>query len=138
VRENFSGLPEFDWLYRSGYWDDPQKQTGFHLDYSCISAFISHPTLDRMHYQTVFPYFAQKIAAGDAFIHACISEVKSREISILGELSFVVAADEFETASNLLQSSHKETIIRASGVIARVALERHLRTVATRTQRDYY
>jgi hypothetical protein len=45
-------------------------------------------------------------------------------------LSFVVAADEFETASNLLQSSSDETITRASGIVARVALERHFRTVA--------
>lgn len=47
------------------------------------------------------------------------------------QLSYVVSASELETAQNiLLESKGEEALIRASGVIARVALERHLYTGA--------
>ncbi|HXN23393.1 MAG TPA: DUF4145 domain-containing protein [Candidatus Dormibacteraeota bacterium] len=128
-RENFSGLADFDFCYRAHY-PDPLDKNKTTVDWSCIWAYIYSPLTTQQHFQIQFPYFAQKIAKGTALLRSCVSEVKSRELSILGELSFVVAADEFETAHNLLQSSREETIIRASGVIARVALERHFRTVA--------
>ena len=63
-----------------------------------------------------------------------MSEVKSRELPITSELSFAVALDEFETAKNLLDASSETSIVRASGVVARVALDRHLFTVAESRQ----
>ena len=56
--------------------------------------------------------------------------MESRQLPIVTGLSFTVSADEFETAQSLLGSSEYEPIVRASGVVARVALERHLLTVA--------
>jgi hypothetical protein len=128
-RENFSGMEEFDLCYRA-YYPDVFNKTQMVLDPTCIYAFVYSPVLNQMVTQSHYPFFAQKIAKGTALLNACVSEVKSRELPILGDLSFVVASDEFETASNLLQSSREETIVRASGVVARVALERHIRTVA--------
>ena len=128
-RENFSGLSEFDLCYKFHYSDplNPGKTT---VDWACIWAYIYHNASNVQHLKLNFPYFAQRVTKGTALLRSCVSEVKSRELSVLGELSFVVASDEFETAYNLLQSSQDETIVRASGVVARVALERHLRTVA--------
>ena len=58
-------------------------------------------------------------------------ELYSRELPIRTQLSFAAAADEFETAQRLFdQSDGDEALLRASGVIARIALERHLFTVA--------
>jgi hypothetical protein len=48
----------------------------------------------------------------------------------VSELSFAVAADEFDIAKSLFEASDDEPMVRASGVIARVALERHMFTVA--------
>jgi hypothetical protein len=46
-------------------------------------------------------------------------------------LSYALAADEFEKAQGLLDDGKgDEPIMRASGVVVRVALERHLFTVA--------
>lgn len=57
-------------------------------------------------------------------------EVRSRELPIVTDLSLALSADEFERAEELLaQSAGDDAILRASGVIARVALERHLFTV---------
>lgn len=128
-RENFSGLQAFDWCY-DAYYPDIHDKTKMTRDFSCISYFIYAPVFNQMSTKSTLQYFNQTMAKARALLNACVSEVKSRELSLLGELSFVVAGDEFETASNLLGSSQEETITRASGVIARVALERHFRTVA--------
>ena len=127
-RENFSGLQGFDWCY-DAYHPDIYDKTKMTRSFSCISYFV-YASYNSMSTKINLPFFCETMAKGRALLNACLSEVKSRELSLLGELSFVVAADEFETASNLLQSSPQETITRASGVIARVALERHFRTVA--------
>jgi hypothetical protein len=55
----------------------------------------------------------------------------SRELPVLTQLSFAVVALEFDTAEALLaQHSGNEAVLRASGVVARVAIERHLFCVA--------
>ena len=127
-RENFSGLQAFDWCYEA-YYPDIHDKTKMARSFSCISYFI-YAGYNSMSTKTNLPFFYETMAKARALLNACVSEVKSRELSLLGELSLVVAADEFETASNLFHSSQEETITRASGVVARVALERHLRTVA--------
>jgi hypothetical protein len=127
-RENFSGLQAFNWCY-DAYYPDIYDKTKMTRAFSSISYFID-AGYNPMSTKSSLPYFCDTMAKARALLNASVSEVKSRELSVLGELSFVVAADEFETAANLLQSSQEETIIRASGVVARVALERHFRTVA--------
>jgi hypothetical protein len=62
---------------------------------------------------------------------AAVEEIKSRELPVVTGLSLTLSSDEFEKARELLeQSENDDAIIRAAGVIARVALERHLLTVA--------
>jgi hypothetical protein len=59
------------------------------------------------------------------------AELISRELPVVTRLSYAVVADEFEKASDLFrQSNGDEALQRASGVVARVALERHLFCVA--------
>jgi hypothetical protein len=58
-------------------------------------------------------------------------ELLSRELPVRTQLSFEVAASEFDTAERMLsEGGQEEVFTRASGVIARVALERQLWTVA--------
>jgi hypothetical protein len=56
--------------------------------------------------------------------------MKSRELPLKTQLSFAISADEFERAAELVDSSGgDEVLLRAGGVVGRVALERHLWTV---------
>lgn len=74
--------------------------------------------------------FISSVNIGRSLLGAVVEEIKSRELPIKSQLSFAVSADEFEKASELLQSSSgDEAIVRAAGVIGRVALERHLWTL---------
>jgi hypothetical protein len=71
----------------------------------------------------------------NALLHALEYEILSRESPVKTELSLEVAATELDTAQDLLDKAKgAEVFIRASGVIARVALERHLFTVADANQ----
>jgi hypothetical protein len=66
-----------------------------------------------------------------ALVRAVEEELLSRELPVMTQLSFSVAADELDKAEVLLQAnSSDEVMVRASGVIGRVARERHLWTVA--------
>jgi hypothetical protein len=75
-------------------------------------------------------HFKESFLEARSLLHGAFEELISRELSVVSELSFAVATDEFETASSLFEASEDEPIVRASGVVARVALERHLFTVA--------
>jgi hypothetical protein len=60
-----------------------------------------------------------------------IDEIWSRELPVKTQLSYELVADEFTTAKTIfLEAKGQELFHRVSGVIARVALERHLFTVA--------
>ena len=60
-----------------------------------------------------------------------LERAKSLEFDTLIQLSSALVSDEFETSRQLLDAAKgDESILRAAGVIARVALERHLFTVA--------
>jgi hypothetical protein len=74
--------------------------------------------------------FVSTLGAARALLIAVVEEIESRELPIKTQLSFAVSADELERASELVKSSGgDEPLLRAGGVIARVALERHLWTV---------
>lgn len=76
-------------------------------------------------------WFPRAFRSARALVAAVIEEIKSRELPVKSQLSFDVSADEFGKALELLDASNgDEAILRASGVVARVALERHLFTVA--------
>jgi hypothetical protein len=122
----FSGLSAFDLCYESYFVQNGETKRAL-WD---IGSFIHFPLDNQMHYQTMLSGFANSLGKARALLHGCLAELESREIPMRTELSFTVAADEFETASALLSTSKDEPIVRAAGVIARVALERHLLTVA--------
>ena len=66
-----------------------------------------------------------------ALLRSVIDEILSRELPVKTQLSFELVAEEFTTAETiLLEAKGQEVFYRVSGVIARVALERHLFTVA--------
>ncbi len=126
--QGFSGLAAFDWCYYA-YHTDVLDKSKTKMDFSCISSFIHNRILNSMHVKAIYPGFAATMAKAIALVKSCVAEVKSRELPIKSELSFVVVSDEFETAGEILKSSNNEALVRASGVIAGVALERHFRTV---------
>jgi hypothetical protein len=75
--------------------------------------------------------FEEGFRKARSLVRASEDELLSRELPILTRLSFSVAENEFETAEMLVtENRSNEVMIRASGVIGRVALERHLWTVA--------
>lgn len=74
--------------------------------------------------------FESALGAARALLIAVAEEIESRELPLKTQLSFAISADEFERASELVNSSGgDEALLRAGGVVARVALERHLWTV---------
>ncbi len=83
---------------------------------------------NRENYHALFnKYFRQ----ARALLLSVIDEILSRELPVTTQLSFELVADEFTTAETILREAKgQEAFHRVSGVIARVALERHLFTVA--------
>jgi len=128
-RENFSGLAAFDLCYDAIY-PDPLDGGKMKRSFLTISYFIHDAPSDEIMRQVYYTYFARAMTKAIALLKACASEVESRELPIQSELSFAVSSDEFDTAQQLLSSSSDVSILRASGVVARVALERHMLTVA--------
>jgi hypothetical protein len=81
--------------------------------------------------EMMYAAFVSALGAARALLIAVAEEIESRELPLKTQLSFAVSADEFERASELVNSSGgDEALLRAAGVVARVALERHLWTVA--------
>ena len=111
VQQKSSGLPEFDSNYSSIIKDvingNPMA-AGHSFDDEVVDA----------------------VSASRSLLAAVLEEIKSRELPIRSQLSFAVSAEEFERALELLNAaSGDEAIIRAAGVVGRVALERHLWTL---------
>ncbi len=78
-----------------------------------------------------FKVFKRRFLEARALLEALESELVSRELPVKTALSFEVASSEIDAAQGLLDNANgAEVFLRASGVIARVALERHLFTVA--------
>jgi hypothetical protein len=78
-----------------------------------------------------YPDFQVRFRKARALVISLEQELLSRELPVIAQLSFATAADELDKAQMLLdEGKGDEPILRASGVVARVALERHLFTVA--------
>jgi hypothetical protein len=116
VQQKYSGLEDFDNCYHSGVKD-------------VIAASVSISDQDR---PSACQWFLERaFRQARSLLAAVEEEVKSRELPVKSRLSFEVAADEFERASELLSAAAgDEVLVRAGGVVARVAIERHLFTVA--------
>jgi hypothetical protein len=117
LRNDYSGLKEFDDCYEG------KIQLG-------ISYYIQSIELTSGVESLVLKDFRQSFRTARSLLSALEAELSSRELPVKTELSFEVSASELDTAEQLLEDSKgQEALIRASGVIARVALERHLYTV---------
>ncbi len=75
--------------------------------------------------------FSEEFQKARALLLSVLDEILSKELPVKTQLSFEVAADEFATAEAIFKNANSEEVFyRVSGVIVRVALERHLFTVA--------
>jgi hypothetical protein len=96
-----------------------------------IDAFFSAVASTPYERERCYSGFRNKFRKARALVLSVVEELQSRELPVLTQLSFSVAADEFDKAQLLLDESKGDMgLLRASGVVARVALERHLFTVA--------
>jgi hypothetical protein len=121
VQQKYSGLKDFDLCYSTPHY------------YVDIGRYLkSDPSeFSASGYKDALRLFKKAFLEAQALLQALEYEILSRELPVKTELSFEVAATEMETAQDLLVNAKGvEVFTRASGVIARVALERHLFTVA--------
>jgi len=131
VQNKFSGIEEFDNCYEH-YWERRSGTTGSRA-FSDIEQFIKMGLDSRTVYsqnkKDHYDLFLGCFHKAQSLLESVMDEILSREMPIISQLSFSLTASEFEKAEELLNSSTDITIIRASGVVVRVALERHLLTV---------
>ena len=134
VQQKFSGLDEFDDCYM--HYVVRGLATMKRRTFSDIEQYIGKNTSEKNTFTSPaqakehYELFVQLFQKARALLLSMVDELGSRELPVRSQLSLAVSADEFETAENLIAASREEPILRASGVIARVALERHLFTVA--------
>jgi hypothetical protein len=116
-QNNFSGLHEFENCYVQ-----PEKLAiEYYIKQVALAPNFAHANLCD---------FEEMLQQARALVLALEQELLSRELPIVTELSFELVADEFDKAQSLLdQSGNDEILWRVAGVLARVALERHLFTV---------
>jgi hypothetical protein len=120
AQNKLSSLSEFEQCYRSASDDDY-----YNLE-PVLSARSRH-----QHVGMRLEQFWGGFRKARSLVLASEDELLSRELPILTRLSFSVAQGEFDTAEVLVtENRSNEVMIRASGVIGRIALERHLWTVA--------
>ena len=119
VQHSSSGVNRFDDCYSGGHWT--------------IESVIHHERFEAEpnERQLCIKWFKQHLQHARSLVISLVEEVKSRELPVRSALSFALSADEFDTAQELLTAANDdESLLRAAGVVARVALERHLFTVA--------
>ncbi|MFZ1074987.1 MAG: hypothetical protein WAN50_01295 [Minisyncoccia bacterium] len=142
VQANSSALEEFDQCYDTSKF--PRRGNGIpsRRSYTDIGQYINIGT--NSYHEANWPgpgqeakgheylgLFSQYFSTARALLLSVVEEVLSRELPVKTQLSFEVAADEFATAETIFKNANGEEVFyRVSGMIARVALERHLFTVA--------
>jgi len=119
AQNRLSSLTEFEECYRSSSDDD---------------YYNLEPVLSARSRRSVgmrLDQFWEGFRKARSLVRASEDELLSRELPIVTQLSFVVAGNEFDNAEQLVaENQGNEVMIRAGGVIGRIALERHLWTVA--------
>lgn len=134
VQQKFSGLDEFDYCYNSSKNDTKRRS------FTDIEEYIKRGT-NKFHATPLWSTLSQGMEYCGLFIEyfqkartlvlSLADEVISKELPVKTELSFAVVADEFEAAKNIFSENSKDEIpLRVAGMLTRVALERHMLTVA--------
>jgi hypothetical protein len=130
VQHSFSGLGELEDCYRHY----PQKGIPgreFLRSHGDMETFFTDAEKGAN-----LAAFRRLFLKARALVSSLESELVSRELPVKTALSLEVAATEIDTAQGLLDNAKgEEVFIRVSGVIARVALERHLLAVSRNLQR---
>jgi hypothetical protein len=126
VQQNFSGLKEFDNYYRQG------ESNGLYEFINFGFTAQNEQLISRDEYRVSYiQRFHFVFQAARSLLYSVVDEINSRELAITTELSFHVSTNEFETAKDIFDKhNNEEVFVRAGGIVARVALERHIRTVA--------
>ena len=126
ANHQFSGLQEFEDCYEGIFVLPNMQRTRAFVSISTIIQERDSTRVNEDH-QGVFSEYFQKARS---LVLGLEEELLSKELPVVTQLSFEVAASEFDTAEELFKKyGSDEAILRASGIIARVALERHLYTV---------
>lgn len=129
VEHESSSLAEFDACYDTSKRPDaprgggrpPMRQLGDIESYTAQGVTNS----------STFEIFKGEFRKARALVAALVEEVASRALSLRSQLSLEVTADELDAAQALLADwGGREVIMRAAGVVARIALERQLFTLA--------
>jgi len=131
TQHSYSGLKEFDNCYEAY----SQRPNGVRLrHHTDIQLYLALQQPSESNAER-FQMFARNMGAARALLLALSEELESRELPVLSQLSFALSEDEFEKAFQLLNESNgDETLTRASGVVARIALERYLHTLVDSRQ----
>lgn len=125
VQAQFSGIQEFTDCYDGSIERHGKKVRAFTDIERTIAMPDGHP-IDADHVRLFTAFFNK----ARSLVLALEQEILSRELPVVTQLSFSLAADEFEKAEILFNESRgDEVLVRVSGVLARIALERHLFTV---------
>ena len=123
VQHGFSGLKEFEYQYTN--YSHAKETTG-------IRGYIHGEITfrDVKHTSECLDAFLLHFMIARSLVLSVMDEINSRELPITTELSFHVSTNEFETAKDIFDKYNNEDVfVRVSGIVARVALERHIRTV---------
>jgi hypothetical protein len=121
ARYEFSGIAQFDKCY-SGEGYSYGLTSIFHRSWADISRYDE--------FRRAAEDFKKSFRQARGLLASLTEEIKSRELLAATQLSLAISADEFETAQHLYESANNdEALLRAAGVVTRVALERHLFTV---------
>jgi hypothetical protein len=125
VQAQFSGIQEFTDCYEGNIERGGRNMRAF-TDIERMIAVPDGPPIDADHVRLFTSFFKK----ARSLVLALEQEILSRELPVVTQLSFSLAADEFEKAELLFNESRgDEVLVRVSGVLARIALERHLFTV---------
>jgi hypothetical protein len=126
-QQNFSGINDFDFCYT--YYNERRDGRYTYGIRNYITGAIDFR--DAQHRGECFATFSMQLRIARALLLSMVDEIYSRELPIRTELSFQVSTNEFDTAKDIFdQYSNEEVFLRVSGIVARVAIERHIRTVA--------
>lgn len=140
VQLKSSTLQEFDECYdtskilgRGGLGTNHRHYTdiGLYIDIGTNTYHQANWPANEAQGREYFGHFLELFQKARSLLMSVFEEILSRELPIKSQLSFEVAADEFATAEAIFKNAGgEEVFLRVSGVIVRVALERHLFTVA--------
>ncbi len=127
VQQGFSGLNEFDACYNSSLRPESQRPGSRPARSHDIELYLRVPQVT----PEAFAGFSLWFQRARALFVSVLDEVASRALPMRTQLSLAVSADELNKAEEILAHwGGDEVMLRVSGVIARVALERHLFTLA--------